>query len=222
MPRMRDTAMLRTLLLLLASACLLAGCGAPPSADVQAQAFWDAVADGRSDDAAALTTQGDDARARLARLEVKGAKVEPLEVPDIAGAAHLPTHVSRDGAEDITTTTVLVRTEDGWRVDAEQTLGAYRTASVEAVGERLAGAAGRLGDAFGRTAGDLGDALGAFGETLGELISEEGERSAEELEAELGRRLEEAGEAIARGLEDMERALEEAEAARRREEESST
>lgn len=218
---MDERAVLRTLTLLLLTLGLL-GCDAPPSADTQAQAFWDAIADGRTDDAAELTTLGDPARDRLADLDITHATVEPLQVPDAAGAAHLPTRVSRPASGSVTTTTVLVRTEAGWRVDAELTLGAYRAASVGAVGERLADAAGRLGEAFGRSAGELGDALSAFGETLGDLISEEGERSAAELEAELGRRLEEAGEAITRGLEDVERALKEAEAERRREEEART
>ena len=206
--------MRRTLTLLLLTLGLL-GCDAAPSAAAQAQAFWDAVAEGRTDDAAELTTLGAAARGRLARLEIARATVEPLQVPEAAGAAHLPTRVLRPGTRAVATTTVLVRTEAGWRVDADLTLSAYRTASVDAVGERLADAAGRLGDAFGRTAGDLGDALSAFGETLGDLISEEGERSATALEAELGRRLEEAGEAFARGLEDVERALKEAESERR-------
>ena len=212
---------------LFALALFLAACAPAPDAADQAQAFWDAVAEDRPEDARALAVAGDatSQRRRLEELGVAGAEVERLAVPPEAEVALLPTRVERaDIVVDdlplvVETTTVLRRTDAGWRVDIDATIAEYRAASVEHVGEQLADAAGRLGDALGRGTGELGAVLERLGRDLGALIERETDVDSEALAAELGRRLEDAGEALTRGLEEMEQALREAEDARRRERE---
>lgn len=213
----------RLFLLALTVAGLLAACAPPPDPVRRAQGFWNALAAERLDDARAVVLEGDaDRQARLLdELAGVGAAVERLEVPPEADAAMLPTRIetprSASGVEApvLEAVTVLQRTEDGWRVDLEETASAYRRASADAASRRLADAIGRLERGLGRSAGEFGDALERLGRDLGELMAQEGSARSEELEAELGQRLEEMGEALARGVEELERAVEEAEARRR-------
>jgi hypothetical protein len=221
----RPTPRLLALLHLATLAILGTGCAQEPTAAEQAQTFWDAVAAERLEAAREVAIAGDaDAqRDRLEDLGVAGAEVERLDVPPEAEVALLPTRVERSDLTDddaplvVETTTVLRRTDAGWRVDLEATVVEYRTASVSQVGEQIADAAGRLGDALGRGTAELGAALERLGRDLGELVAGERDGRSEEFATELGRRLEHAGEALTRGIEEMERALREADAARERE-----
>jgi hypothetical protein len=212
----------RLFLLAFTAATLLTAC-APPADPVQrAQGFWNALAAERLDDARAVVIEGDPERqARLLdELAGVGAAVERLEVPPEADAALLPTRIatprSASGAEApvLEAVTALRRTDDGWRIDLEETAAAYRRASADAASRSLADALERLERGLGRSAGEFGDTLQRLGRDLGELVAREGSERSEALEAELGRRLEELGASLARGVEELERALGEAEARR--------
>ncbi|HSG88540.1 MAG TPA: hypothetical protein VLA56_04965 [Pseudomonadales bacterium] len=191
---------------------LVTACARPVTPVARAQAFWDAVAAGDRDAAAEFLVAGDRTRqlAVLAALDVQQGSVEVLQVPPEAEVAMLPTTIVRNGTERWTydTTTVLRRSGDLWYVDLEGTREELRSASVDAVGDRLSAAARRLGDAFAREAPELGRAIEQFGRDLSARIDEEGARGSEALADEVGRRLEQAGEALTEGLEQLERALE--------------
>lgn len=217
------TSMPRPLMLL--ALLLTTACTPAPNPVQQAQGFWNALAAERVDEARAFVVEGD-AKRQLRQLEDLaglGAAVERLEVPAEAEAALLPTRIegsrSSGDAAVLEAATVLRRTDDGWRVDLEETRRAYRRASADAAGQRLADALGRLEEGLGRSADEFGASLEALGRELGELMAEEGAARAEALEKELGTQLEALGDALAAGVEELERALEQAEAERREREE---
>ena len=224
LPSPRSASRRSTTLLLVVA--LLAGACAPAADPVQqAQGFWNALAAERVTEARSFVLAGDDERQlrQLDGLSGVGAAVERLEVPTAAEAALLPTRIEGPGfgsgadATVLEAVTVLRRTDAGWRVDLDETVDAYRRASADATGRRLADALGRLEEGLGRSAGEFGEALEGLGRDLGELMAQEGAERAEELEAELGRHMEGLGAALARGVEELERAVEEAEARRREE-----
>lgn len=200
--------------LLLLALAQLAGCQRPESATQRAQAFWDALADGRRDDAAALLVPGDRARqlAALDGLQIDSATVEALEVPDAAEVAILPTTVVLKDDRDwqTQTSTVLRRSGDTWLVDLEETRHSLRTASVDALGNRIAAAARRLRDALGRNGPELGRALERFGDDLAGLVNEDAQHRSEEMAEALTQKLRAAGDKFADGLDALAGALSEA------------
>lgn len=199
-------------------ALVLAGC-APVEEDAAsgAQAFWDALADGRVDAALELVVPDERERQRrvLEELAIREARVERLEVPPEARVALLPTRVTRqpgaDSAEPeprpLATVTVLRRSGDRWLVDLAATRRELQEASVAAVGERLGEAARELGDALGELGPEIGSALERLGEALEDRVDAETRQRSGDLAADLERRLEQAGTALAESLERLERAL---------------
>jgi hypothetical protein len=224
----------RARLLVALGLVLLAACAPPPErpADV-AQGFWNALAAGDPDAAAALALPGDAGgrHDRLAAFDVEAATVEVLEVPAEAEVALLPTRVDRRVGERrvaVDTVTVLRRVEDVWRVDADDTRAAYRTASVDALGARLGAAAedlraalGRgtedlaeeLRAALGRGAEDLAEGVERFAEELDETVRREGAARSGDLADEVTRRLAAAGEALIGVLRRLQHALADGDAA---------
>ena len=201
---------LRRMVPALLALALLAGCDKPETPIDRAQAFWDAVADGRSDEAIDYLVPGDRARqlAQINAMDVSAARVEVLDVPPEARIAMLPTRIRRGGSEAFQeATTVLRRRDELWLLDLDATRDALREVSVEATGERLEEAAKRLRESLGRELPELASAIEQLGRELGERIGEDARRQSDAMTDELGRSLEQAGEALADGLEKLERAL---------------
>jgi hypothetical protein len=211
-------------LLLAAAVC---ACARPPSPAEQAQAFWNAVAAGDLEGAAALGAAPAGAegerrlRERLAEFPVAEARVEALEVPPEASLALLPTTIVRAGEDtgrwEFETVTVLERKDETWRVAVEDTLDRGREAALEATGERVRDAARRLSEAAGESAEELARSAESLARALSEQlrdevaprIAEETRERSEALADDMADALGRAGEELTRALERLEQALRE-------------
>ncbi len=214
---MRTFKLIGKLLAGVSVAAVLAACGGPKTPDEVALAFWQAMQAGDTAKAAALTT---DPKQQIKPLNEESRKSE-LKIGEVTlkqDAAAVATTIVKKNADGsdkpIEFQTYLVKTEQGWRVDWQQTWNHLTRGGSNSLAETLEELARSFTQGLDQTMGKLSEMLPkitqqlqSLGETSVQELQKNWQQMAPEIEQSISELSSTLGQTMKQGSEKMQKDL---------------